>query len=202
MLFMFKPIYRITPHLLKLVDEAGFLRSWIESATIKVPWLPRMQNESRAKTAHFSTSIEGNSLSLAQVQNISSGGPISCDNNTLEIRNYLAVMKWIEANYIRPINGKNILFLHKKLMNGLMPDGKCGKFKDKQNYIINEKGIRIYTPPTPKETPAQMHDLLAWLNSKSALELHSVVVSAIMHHRLVSIHPPARVRYTAYIQPG
>ena len=54
---------------------------------------------------------------------------------------------------------------------------------------INEKGIRIYTPPPPKQTPKLVRDLVAWLNSAAAKDLHSILVCAILHHQLVSIHP-------------
>jgi hypothetical protein len=62
---MYRPKYRITPYLLNLIDEASSLKTWIELAPLKVEWLPVLQKETRAKTAHFSTSIEGNVLSLA-----------------------------------------------------------------------------------------------------------------------------------------
>ncbi|MBU0671605.1 MAG: Fic family protein [Candidatus Margulisbacteria bacterium] len=74
-------------------------------------------------------------------------------------------------------------------MRGLQPDSKCGIYKDKQNYVINEKGIKIYTPPPPKETIRSTRELLAWINSKETKELHPIPVCAIFHHRLVSIHP-------------
>jgi Fic family protein len=106
-----------------------------------------------------------------------------------EVANYLKAMRWIEKNARSKLDEKSVLYLHRALMNGLLPDQKTGKYKGKQNYIVNEKGIRVFTPPSPKQTPGLIKDLLAWLNSKEAKDLHCVLLCAVFHHRLVSIHP-------------
>ena len=54
---------------------------------------------------------------------------------------------------------------------------------------MDEHGIKIYTPPTPKNTPKFIKELIVWLNSKEADDLHSIIICAILHHRLVSVHP-------------
>ena len=71
---MFKPTYRITPHLLNLIDEASSLKTWVELAPLHVAWLPQMQKDAKSRLAHFSTSIEGNPLNLHQVKAIASIG--------------------------------------------------------------------------------------------------------------------------------
>lgn len=187
---MYKPKYRITPYLLKLIDEASSLRSWVENATVKVQWLPALQLESRARRAHSSTSIEGNPLTLSQVEAVSKGEAVgAAGDKEREVENCLSAIKWVEKNYSKKIDEAAVLRLHSMLLKGLVADEKRGHYKNKQNYIKNEKGIVIYTPPAPSVTPQAMRELIDWINSKDAEELHSVVVCAIIHHRLVSIHP-------------
>lgn len=187
---MYKLIYRITPYLLKLIDEASALKSWIENATLKVQWLPALQLESRARGAHSTTAIEGNALHLSQVQALAKGKAVGAAKNAeTEVGNCLAAFKWVEKNSDKKIDEPSVLKLHAMLTKGLLADEKRGRYKDRQNYVKNEKGIVIYTPPSPKATPGLMKELLEWLNSKEAEELHSVIVCAILHHRLVSIHP-------------
>ena len=182
---MYKPKYRITPYLLSLVDKASALKTWVELAPLKVAWLPALQKEARAKTAHFSTSIEGNPLSLAQVKAIDRGEKTGVSHlQEKEITNYLKVMQWIGNNADNTIDEKNLLYLHKILMKELAPEKKCGKYKNKQNYVIDEKGFRVLTPPTPKQTPKLIKELISWLKDK-----HSLIDSAIFHHQFVSIHP-------------
>lgn len=187
---MYKPIFRISPYLLNLIDEASKLHSWIELAPLQVAWLPILQKEARARATHSSTAIEGNSLTLSQVQAIDRGEKTGAPRvQEIEVANYLKGMRWIEKRPSAKTTENNFLYLHKILMQDLQPDSKCGQYKDKQNYIINEKKIRIYTPPSPKETPRLTRELIAWFNSKETKELHCVPVCAIFHHQLVSIHP-------------
>jgi len=187
---MYSPKFRITPYLLNKTDEAAYLRSWIDHAPLQVAWLPVMQKEARAKTAHFSTSIEGNPLTLSQVRAIERGEKIGVpQTQELEVENYLKAMRWIESEMVIDLNEKTVFQLHRILTKGLLAEEKSGKYKEKQNYIIDEKGIKSFTPPSPKETPQMMVALLAWANSRPAKELHSVLICAILHHRLVSIHP-------------
>jgi len=187
---MYRPIFRITPHLLRLIVEAGALRSCIEDATVKVHWLPALQVESRARAAHSSTSIEGNPLTLSQVEAISRGKSAGAGKaDEKEVKNYLAAMRCVERSSRRKLDENMILRLHSILMKGLLPEEKCGRYKQKQNYVTDEKGIRVYTPPSPKDTPKLMKELVGWFNSGEAAELHSVIVCAVLHHRLVSIHP-------------
>lgn len=187
---MYKPIYRITTYLLNLIDEISALRMWIETATVKVSWLPALQKEAHSRAAHSSTAIEGNPLSLHQVNAVARGeGTGAHISHEREVSNYLKAVIWIEKNIKSKVNEKNLLYLHKILSEGLLSEYKCGRYKQKQNYVIDEKGIRSYTPPTSTETPKLVRELLAWLNFSETQKLHPILICAIVHHRLVSIHP-------------
>lgn len=187
---MFKPQYHITPYLLNLVDQASALREWINNAHLKLSWLPIMQKESKVRQAHFSTSIEGNPLSLSQVKAVVRGEKIGAlQQHEKEIHNYISAVKYIQANHNALIDETQVLKLHKILMKDLLEEAKCGIYKQKQNYVINENGIRVFIPPSPKNTPQMVGELFNWLNSNDTKELHCVLVCAIAHHRLVSIHP-------------
>ncbi len=166
------------------------MRCWIEGASLQVAWLPIMQKQARARATHASTSIEGNPLSLPQVEAVDRGEKIGVPQKfEKEVANYLKAMRWIEKHARSRISEKAVLSLHKMLTQNLLPDKKCGKYKEKQNYVMNEKGFKIYTPPSPKQSPKLTKDLLNWLNSKETSNLHVVLAGAILHHRLVSIHP-------------
>lgn len=187
---MYKPTFRITPYLLNLVDEASYIRSWIDHAPLQVSWLPVLQKEARAKTAHYSTSIEGNLLTLAQVRALDRGEKIGAvKNQEAEVTNYLKAMRWIENNAEDDLDEKCILHLHRILTKDLLPEEKCGKYKEKQNFIIDENGIKVFTPPSPQETPHLVAELVEWLHARETKMLHCLPVCAIFHHRLVSIHP-------------
>lgn len=187
---VYKPVYRITPYLLGLTDEASSLRTWIELAPLQLSWLPLLQKDSRARSAHFSTSIEGNQLSLAQVKAADRGEKIGAPlAQEREVENYLKAMRWIEKHAGSQINEDVVFELHKIITKGLLPEDRCGGYKAKQNYIVDEQGIRQHTPPSPQETPRLTRELLDWLNSRETKQLHCIPVCAIFHHCFVSIHP-------------
>ncbi|MFC1510823.1 Fic family protein [Candidatus Margulisiibacteriota bacterium] len=152
--------------------------------------LPILQKETRAHNTHSSTAIEGNPLTLAQVKAIDRGEETGTPQKyEQEVSNYLKAMRWIEKNSQKQITEKILLKLHKTIMGGLLPGPKPGRYKEKQNYIVNEKNIKIYSPPSPEQTPKLTKHLLAWLNSKDTQELHSIITCAILHYQLASIHP-------------
>lgn len=187
---VYDPIFKITPYLVKLIDEASALREWINISTLKVAWLPVLQQEARIRATHSSTSIEGNPLNISQIKKLVGGDKQEATRDPeKEVFNYLKAMRWIEAHSHSPITEKSILYLHSILVDGLLPKDKCGKYKEKQNYVLDENDIKMYTPPSPKDAPRLMSELVDWLNSKEANELHSVMTCAILHHHLVSIHP-------------
>ena len=187
---MYSPLYRITPYLLNLIDEASALRAGIERASVQVPWLARLQKEARSRSTHSSTSIEGNPLTLSQVEALergeSTGSPRRDED---EVTNHFRVLRWIDHHARQTIDTPAIKKMHGVLMKGLLPGSKCGVYKEKQNYVVNEKGIRIYTPPSPRMTAPLMKELIDWLHSKKSENLHGILISAIVHHRFVSIHP-------------
>ncbi|MBU1616922.1 MAG: Fic family protein [Candidatus Margulisbacteria bacterium] len=187
---MFKPIYRITPYLLNLIDEASSLKTWIELAPLQLAWLPLMQKDARARQAHFSTSIEGNALTLPEVKAVDRGETVGHSRqHELEVTNYLKAMIWISHNTKANIDEKLVFNLHQIITHGLLDEKKSGCYKTRQNYVVDDHKIRVHTPTSPSETPAAVADLLAWVNSNEAKNLHSILVCAIFHHRFVSIHP-------------
>ncbi len=185
---MFKPDYRITEYLLELIAEIAAISSKIESKKIRFSLIARLQSEALERNTHSSTSIEGNSLSLAQVSALNRNEDITADfKQKKEVLNYLAALRWIINNPERKISKVNLLHLHRLIVKGLLPDEKTGKFKKKQNFVINEKKVVIFTPPKPSECPKLISELLDWINK--SLKIHPIILSAIFHHQFVTIHP-------------
>ncbi|MFA4844685.1 MAG: Fic family protein [Candidatus Margulisiibacteriota bacterium] len=183
-------MYKITPYMLNLIDETSALRAWIELAPLQVAWLPVLQKEARAKTAHFSTSIEGNVLTLAQVRAVERGEPIgAAQTQEQEVANYLKAMRWIETGADNKLDENAVLQLHKIITRGLLDSSKSGRYKEKQNWVVDENKIKVFSPTSPKETPQAVEELLDWLNNHETRQLHSILVCALFHHRFVSIHP-------------
>lgn len=70
---MYKPFFNISAELLRLVTLATELREWVNSAVVDVSWLPMLQRETAVRLAHSSTAIEGNPLTLPEVEALARG---------------------------------------------------------------------------------------------------------------------------------
>lgn len=185
---MYKPQFRITPRLLQSVSETSELRSWIRGVLVDVAWLPRLQRETATRLAHSSTAIEGNPLTLPEVEALARGEEIGVsEKSKREVLNYLAAVRWIWKQGQDIFNEKDLLYLHRIITEGLLEN--AGSYKKKQNRVVDYKGHTVYTPPPPEKVRDLTKELLEWLNSKNSHELHPIVASAIAHHQLVSIHP-------------
>ena len=179
---MYKPRFTITPHLLGLLTRATEVRAWIKGAVVSVPWLPALQRDTAARLAHSSTAIEGNPLGLPEVEAIARGEETgSPAKDALEVKNHLAALRWLSNR--TTLGERELLKMHSLLMAGLLP--RTG-YKDKQNRVVDHLGRTVYTPPGPEQARRLTRELLAWT---AATDLHTVIVSAVAHHRLVSIHP-------------
>jgi Fic family protein len=188
---MYKPLFRITSTFLNLMTEAAELRAWIGRSVVDVTWLPRLQRDTASRLAHSSTAIEGNPLTLPEVEALArgeTGSPLTQPKR--EVLNYLAAMRWLWSQAPKTkVDEKNLLELHRVISSGLLEDTSIGRYKARPNRIVDHKGRTVYTPPAPEAAGPLTRELLAWIQSDEVAHLHPVLVSAIAHHRLVSIHP-------------
>jgi len=181
----YQPQFTISPALLQHVERIAAIRERIASATVKVPWMPALQLDSRARNAHSSTAIEGNPLTLEEVRAIEEDRGIAPAANRArrEVLNYFAGLRFIEHNAdLNPIDHDAILKLHKIIATGVMDQGSSGRYRTIR--------VRVgpYVPPAPDDVSGLMRELLVWWNGPSG-ELTPIMSSAILHYRFEAIHP-------------
>lgn len=188
---MYRPSLQISPDLLRLLTEAAELKVWITQAVVDVPWLPALQRDTAARLAHSSTAIEGNPLALPEVEALARGDITGApDKAAQEVKNYLTAMRCIWSRKTgSAIVEKDLLHLHGMLTAKVLPPPQTGHYKTKANRVVDPKGRTVYTPPGPEQIKAMTQGLLSWINGPEARSLHPVIVNAVAHHRLVSIHP-------------
>jgi Fic family protein len=181
----YEPLFTITPHLLKLLEEIATFREKILAATIQVPWIPTLQKDARARNSHSSTAIEGNPLTLAEVRLLGEGKELSSSTEraTREILNYFAGLRYVEKNANKKIITHEDLFeLHSLISTGVMDQGKAGKYRNFQVRVGN------HLPPMAIQVSGLMRELLDWWNNK-APSWPPVITSGILHYRFEAIHP-------------
>lgn len=126
---MYKPLFDITPELLRLVTLATEISAWINSAVVNVSWLPMLQRDTAARLAHSSTAIEGNPLTLPEVEALTRGEEIGAKALDMqEILNALAAMDWIwNWKTVASIKESDLLYLHRILTRKVLPDEQAGR---------------------------------------------------------------------------
>jgi Fic family protein len=167
----------------------------------------RIMQKFRLEWNYHSNAIEGNSLTYGETVSFlmygftAKGKPLK---DHLEIRGHNKAIDFL-LNLIkdpRPISESDIRALHKMILvepyesDAITPDGQptkkiieIGKYKTQPNHVKTQTG-QIHYYATPEDTPALMNELMNFykqaLNEKG---IHSLVLSALFHHRFVAIHP-------------
>jgi Fic family protein len=150
--------------------------------------LERLHNQFVVEWTYNSNAIEGNTLSLKETALILnegltiSGKPLREHFEAVNHRE--AILKLEE--FIRnkhPLNESAVLGLHKIILKGIS-DEDAGFYRRHSVRILGANHI----PPNALKVPALMKNCLAWYK-KSQTKLHPVQLSALLHHKLVYIHP-------------
>ncbi|MDI6654706.1 MAG: Fic family protein [Candidatus Hydrothermarchaeota archaeon] len=183
--------YSITNKILNNLVEITRLAEEIAQRKVTPPAYSRIKRESLAKTAHYSTRIEGNPLTLGQVKSLLDGREVIAQRKAInEVQNYIRVLEGIES-YQREddIHMDGVLRIHRDITIGVLDNPlACGKLRNIQNYVVAGSRI-IYTPPPPEKVVPMMEELVSWINSDEAKGLNPVIQAGICHYAMAMIHP-------------
>jgi len=181
----YQPVFTITPRLLALTEKIAVLRERILSASVRVAWIPQMQRDARVRTAHSSTAIEGNPLTLAEVRALEEDRefPEQSSLAEREVLNYFAGLRFVEKNArLKRIHHEHLLKLHAIIAQGVMDQGRAGQYRT--------IAVRVgrFVPPPANEVSGLVHELLTWWNTRAG-GLSPVISSAVLHYLFEEIHP-------------
>jgi Fic family protein len=185
---MFKPTYRISPFLIKCLEQIAAQKVFIDQVGKNSPLKISVARDSFNRSVHSSTWIEGNLLSLAQVAALSADKDVVAqEQQKREVRNCIKALRWVLQQIGSALSEQKLLKLHEMMTKGLLPPERCGRYRDIQNYIVNAKGQIIFTPMGPSKVKQGMKSLFVWFKQHKAE--HPIIRCAIFHHEFVSIHP-------------
>lgn len=188
---MFNPCFTYNHELVNKLLEINSIRDFIVNAPVVLEMEVSLKREALLKSAHHSTAIEGNPLSLNQVDKLAKGIKIQGQKRaTQEVLNYLNVLKDMDS-YIEDgkITEKNVLKLHENITHYTLEYTYLeGQYRSEPVYVVNQEGDIVFTPPNANLVPGQIQDLLEWINNTSG-ELNAVISAGIIHYEFVRIHP-------------
>ncbi|UCB57583.1 MAG: Fic family protein [Candidatus Omnitrophota bacterium] len=195
----FKPKYSITDKILNSLTAIASAREIIEQARLIPQWEAKLRRQAILHNTHSSTAIEGNKLTLKQVEALAEGKTIvSTNKDKQEVLNYLKALEEVPALAQKgKFNKKTLLNIHNLITNNTLKDASdCGIFRNIQVYVGKRifdgtgfKEVVEYMPPGAKEVPKLVGEFLQWLNLRETWEINPVLLSGIVHYEIARIHP-------------
>jgi len=186
---MYKPTFSITNKILNNIGVIEAAKEIIENAPLLPYWEKKFQEDATLRTTHYGTHIEGNELSLIQVQKILDGEQIVArERDVQEVINYRKVLNYIDQKMESKIDEETIFDLHNITIDKILEGDKEGEFRDKEVVIRNSiTGEVSFRPPKTIEVPWQIKELVQFINEEN--DVHPVLKSGIVHYEFVRIHP-------------
>lgn len=182
----FSPRFQSTPRLLKILEDSSALKERIQNQGVGVRWVPALQREALARQAHGSTAIEGNPLTLKEVQALAEGKelPHAKPRAVQEVLNYFAALRFVEKQRsANKITVRDVLKLHSII-------GRKNALDREPIGLYRPYGVRVgnHVAPPPKAVPKLMSELLDWVNGPGRA-WPAVISSGILHYQFENIHP-------------
>ena len=176
------PKYRLTPKISELLSSIEASREVIKSINIPPEIEINLRRQSTLKSSLFSARIEGNTLSMNELNNLSSS-----DRKKVEVSNILKAINWVYDKKSKKISSNVILTLHKITMNKLIDYENLGKYRNNMEAIFNSAGIVIYMPPPPRLVVSLIEKLIKYIEKPK--ENFIPIRAVLTHYSFEKIHP-------------
>lgn len=190
---MFKPIFRYTNTIVKNLTHISGAQTVIANAPLIPKWQVSLRREALIQSAHSSTAIEGNPLTLDEVSELAAGREIMVNRrDKQEVINYLEALEKIPKFAEKKIFKKaDFLEIHKLVVKDTLDNPEDeGTYRNRQVVVRNRATDQItFMPPATEDVPHLVEIFFKWLKSSRAVELDPVLHAGITHYEIVRIHP-------------
>ncbi len=183
----------LTNEILKYISEIDKNRYKISSVKLPKSIASKLRKISKKKSSYASNRIEGNPLSEKQVDEV-----IERDERKhflrpeQEVRNYFLALQFLEekAKKKEKFSKKLILDVQKLVEKGASKE-KIGLRRATPPGVLfavydSQTGNPDYIPPEYCDIPELLDELVEYV---STTDDHPLVVAAVVHYQLVTIHP-------------
>lgn len=205
----FSPVVRTPPRLKERLQEISRLDQELDRLVLRPADYFELVADAYASNFHYSTRLEGNPLSLAEVKRITRNSLRQKqqkvhDGHRQEILNHVLVAAAPDA-WRLPWKVAEIQGVHRVLLDGVDEEARPGEFRDFRSAIEDEDGDASFITAPPEHIKEELEALCEWVNHQAQI-FQPVVAGAILFHEFESIHPFAdgngrtgRVLFHAYL---
>jgi Fic family protein len=152
-----------------------------------------LRQQARQRATRHSTRIEGNTLGSAEIGRAVIALDRTQTDMQQEVRNYWRALEWIEEQLEaeRQPSEELVRELHSIiLVHGMGRRRRRSDYRGAECPVVDSATRRIdYAPPSPKDVPDYVSDLVDWWRGERAASLPGPVRAGLLAHRFVSIHP-------------
>lgn len=190
---MYTPRFTITPQINSQIADIEAQRVLIGRSKILPSKEIVLRKRASIEAARSSTGIEGNPLSIHEIELVLSGQKIAASERFItEVLNYKKALEYMEKRALEntPLFIQDALSVHAIVMNNLLQQNKIGVLRKTPIYIVdvvNKKEIMRYEGPEPKNVGTLLDDLFEWMKQMQG-KLHPLLIAGIFHYEFVSIH--------------
>ncbi len=195
----FNPKYTITEKILNNLTAIAAAREIIEQAHLVPKWEAKLRRQALLHNTHSSTAIEGNKLTLEQVEALLEGKDvIGTNKDKQEVLNYKEAIEKIPALAEKgKMKVADLLNIHRFVTKDVMQNtSDSGVFRNRQVFVGKRifdgttfKEVVEYMPPKTEEVPQLVKEFIDWLNFDKIWEANPVLVAGIVHYEIARIHP-------------
>ena len=171
--------YNLTPKISELLSSIEASKEVIDSVTIPPEVENNIRRQSTLASSVYSARIEGNELTIEDIN----GG--SKNQQRVEIQNILRALNSLSKKAKKDLKLEDILELHAMALKDLHED--AGHIRHNMEAIFNSAGIAIYMPPPPRLIGGLVNKLVRYINSDR--ERFVVIKAALAHFAFEKIHP-------------
>ena len=183
--------YSITKELLRSFVAIGALEERLKTLSLAPSLRTSLNLETKIRSSHFSSKIEGNCLTLQQTEAVLKGKRIQAPKRDIqEIKNLFAIFDFLmePSQETKPLTTNLICTIHRLVEKNIVRGKLLGRYRESQNAVFNATtGQVVYMPPEAKDVPMLMSELIDQLN-RNTWE-HCLITAAVAHFGLVTIHP-------------
>jgi len=195
----FDPKYKITEKILNNLTAITAAREIIEQAHLVPKWEVKLRRQALLRNAHSSTAIEGNKLTLEQVEALAEGKDVVATiKDKQEALNYIEALEKIPAlAEKRKFKAADLLNIHRVITKDVMQNtADSGVFRNRQVFVGKRifdgttfKEVVEYMPPKTEEVPQLIQEFIEWVNLDKSWGLNPVLLAGIVHYEIARIHP-------------
>lgn len=191
------PRFNFNNEIVKLLSQIEYYRGLANAKTLPLHVSENLRYRAKLKSTHYSTAIEGNPLSISQVENVIKQRTGETEgHHAQEVRNYWWALSFLsKSRYLKVDVSEDFLKrLHRIIeVRGPGRRGKRSEYRRETppGYLFSVRDSVTkeiaYIPPSYEDVPGLMSDLVEWIKAEKSLTVP--VRAAIAAYQLVTIHP-------------